>query len=508
MSPIRAEKSWTEHHEPTVFPERHSHPDATVLQEEISHHQHVEDEEEDGYRLSKEIMFFVAAVIVLATSGGLILGFGPMYSALVREGQWAELCHEKTDAGTTCPEQEVHLQYVFSTSFLCLSVANAFFGVFLDVAGPRLTSLVGLSLALIGNFVLAYGDSHTGTGSWIIIGYSLIGAGGMGSYLAAFQILQLFETQGFVCSALSSLFNCSGYIYMLLQVDGISRSGFFHIYGMIVGGCMILCFLLFPTNNIFEHRDSLVIPLLRLQKPRRVNPLTLVDAMKDELQRRDLWYFAAYFGWISLIFAFSGGAIPSILAKRAGADLESAALYTNILYPVLVNGTFIYSSLVGYVIDHYGFKVIFTSCLILVETFIILLLVPSLKIQILSFIVYAMAQACLYALQFAYIMICFPPALYGTLQAFMAIVSFLFGLLNYALNPWTQTYLEGDYTLVLLLLGIPTIGFYFFLHFIRSCEDQTVKYDEEGHPLPFSIPYSEERDQVMSVPMTERSKLI
>lgn len=132
-----------------------------------------------------------------------------------------------------CAEQEIQLQYVFSTGFLCLSAANAIFGVMLDILGPRVTILVGLGCSIIGNFALAMGDSHNGTGLWIIIGYALIGAGGMGSYLPAFQILQLYRVQGFVCSTLSSLFNCSGYIYMLLQFDGVSRRQFFDLYGCV-----------------------------------------------------------------------------------------------------------------------------------------------------------------------------------------------------------------------------------------------------------------------------------
>lgn len=161
-----------------------------------------------------------------------------MYSTLVRERQWSELCGEQALAQqerrageVLCAAQEIRLQYVFSTSFLCLSAANAVFGVTLDVLGPRVTVMAGLLLSALGNAALAIGDSKDGTGALIIAGYALIGAGGMGVYLAAFQILQLYSTQGFVCSVLSSLFNCSGYIYMLLQFDGFTtRKDFFATY--------------------------------------------------------------------------------------------------------------------------------------------------------------------------------------------------------------------------------------------------------------------------------------
>lgn len=128
-----------------------------------------------------------------------------------------------------------------------------------------------------------------------------------------------------------------------------------------------------------------------------------MSGIKEELKRPDLWYFAIYFGWMSLIFLFAGGAIPSILTALAGTDASASSLYINYLFPLIVNGTFIYSPLVGYVIDHYGFKNIFIAGIVLVQACLVLLLVPSLQMQLMTFCFYALAQACIYALQFSYI---------------------------------------------------------------------------------------------------------
>lgn len=74
---------------------------------------------------------------------------------------------------------------------------------------------------------------------------------------------------------------------------------------------------------------------------------------------------------------------------------------------------------------------------------------------------------------------CFPPELNGTLQAFMATVAFAFGLLNYVLNPWAQTNLHGDYTVVLTVLALPTLLLYVFVDVVQGCEDQVVLDDAE-----------------------------
>lgn len=89
----------------------------------------------------------MAAIVTVILIGRTACRFGPVYSLLVRENQWSELCtdEERLEAGggVLCAAQEVRLQYVFSTGFLCLSAANAFFGVLLDVVGPESLSCWG-----------------------------------------------------------------------------------------------------------------------------------------------------------------------------------------------------------------------------------------------------------------------------------------------------------------------------------------------------------------------------
>uniref|UniRef100_A0AAV1TIH6 MFS transporter n=1 Tax=Peronospora matthiolae TaxID=2874970 RepID=A0AAV1TIH6_9STRA len=358
---------------------------------------------ETRWQLSKECMFLVSAFFVLFMSGGLILGFGPVYSMLVREKLWVNVCSKEEqqnrneDSGVLCAAQEVYLQSVFSTAFLSLSASNVFFGVFLDVMGPRGTIVLALLLSTCGNFALALVQTES-SGLWIIAGYSLVAIGGMGVYLAAFQMLQLFNVQGLVCSTLSSLFNCSGFVYVLLGLHGMTRTNFFCGYGILASVCAFVGYLLFPTNNINRPSEFLAIPLLHFELPRNNTPAFLVDGLQEMLKRQDLWLLAVLFGWVSLTFAFTGGALPSLLSKLAGDDISAASLYTNVIYPIVVNSTFCYSPIVGYVIDHYGFKMVFVACIVLVQLLIVLLLVPSLQVQLITFFVFAMAQSCLYSL--------------------------------------------------------------------------------------------------------------
>jgi MFS family permease len=124
--------------------------------------------------------------------------------------------------------------------------------------------------------------------------------------------------------------------------------------------------------------------------------------LKHSLKTGDLWHFAFYFAWLSLIFSFTYGAIPSIVAERAPGD-DTAYVYTNFVFPFVSNATFLVAPFVGFCIDKRGFRFVFAACLLLTQLFLLTLLIPVFELQVCSYVVSAMAQACLYSLQFAYI---------------------------------------------------------------------------------------------------------
>jgi hypothetical protein len=72
----------------------------------------------------------------------------------------------------------------------------------------------------------------------------------------------------------------------------------------------------------------------------------------------------------------------------------------------------------------------------------------------------------------------FPAEVYGSVQAFLAVCSFLLGLLNYAFTPWVQNGLGGDYLVVLLIMAAPVLVMYFFIGLIRN--DKSPSEAKEG----------------------------
>ncbi|GMF65218.1 unnamed protein product [Phytophthora lilii] len=424
-----------------------------------------------SWRVPRAVVIVIAALLVVLCSGGLVLGFGPVYTLLVDECQWSELCAPDEEiSGVTCAKQEVKLQYIYSTAFLCLSFANVASGISLDVIGARFTVCFGLVISVIGNILLAFGQSTEGNGVSIIAGYSLIGVGGYGLYISAFQLVLLFppEQQGRITSFMSGLFNFSGYVYLLLEIHGMTRKGFFLGYAILVVVCLVVAFVVFPLNSVSLTSETYTLSGFTMKWPTVTKPKSMWPALRSQLGRKDLWFFAIFFGWVSMINAFIGGAIPNIIYKDASDNESVGDLYVNYLQPLITNGTFIYTPLLGWIIDKYGCRIVFFVTLLSTHIVIVLLLVPSLTAQTFMLIIFAFEQSAFYTLQFAYILLTFPAEVYGSVQAFLAACSFLMGLLNYAFTPWVQNGLGGDYLVVLLIMAAPVLVMYFFMGLNRN----------------------------------------
>ena len=140
----------------------------------------------------------------------MLCRYGPLYSTLVAEEEWHELCNNHSDV---CPAQASRLQSLFTTGYISLSLSNAFFGICLDTLGPRWTSVFGLALSIVGNLCFAFGNSISRGGIAFFFGFSCIAAGGMGVFLSTFQFANLFQRPALPCSILSAIFNCSGKLF-------------------------------------------------------------------------------------------------------------------------------------------------------------------------------------------------------------------------------------------------------------------------------------------------------
>ncbi|CAK4329786.1 unnamed protein product [Aphanomyces euteiches] len=404
----------------------------------------------DGHRassmeLSRSVVYAIAGILTWLTSGGLTYGsdtFGPLYTRLVDEHQWHNLCPNSTDFSVVCPEQEVQLQSVYSTGVLMTVLGQVVFGALLDTIGPRYMTLLAYMFSIAGNICMAVADAANGKEGLLVAGYALIGFGGMGILLASLQLSTLFQKPEIYIS----------YVYVLLMTH-VSRASFFWAYTIVIVEAMGLVFYIFPVHNVVSESPVVAIPGFSLKAPRvdKSKLKQLWTGLKTQIKRKDMLSFMALGSMLYLIIVFAGGAIPSIVTSLAHHDAHLKNLYTNYLYPLTAYVTGVLFALLS-------------------GSFML----PSLPAQNLSFVLMAAAQGFLNSMQYVYIMHCFPHELYGVLSGLVTLCVFAYGLLSYALTPLTQYAFDGNNNFVFLILLATTILAVFLVRFLREeseCHD-------------------------------------
>ena len=129
-----------------------------------------------------------------------------------------------------------------------------------DLLGPRAIALLGLAFAFVGNLMIAAAARSPHSSPYVYaLAYGLIGGGGNGCFIGSFQFASLFESQGTRCAVLSSGFNVAGYVYLLLNVPGVSISGFYAGSAAFVAALAAAVAVTYP-DRAYKPGDT---PMLR-----------------------------------------------------------------------------------------------------------------------------------------------------------------------------------------------------------------------------------------------------
>ncbi|KAF0724424.1 hypothetical protein Ae201684_016904 [Aphanomyces euteiches] len=165
---------------------------------------------------------------------------------------------------------------------------------------------------------------------------------------------------------------------------------------------------------------------------------TIWAGAKTSLKRKDLW-------------------ARDRLAAQQDKNADVKDEYTNYLYPLISNLSFVFSPIGGVVMLRYGFR---ATAYLTVVTFLLFcgsFMLPSLPAQNLTFVLMAATNGFFGCIQFGYIMTCFPREVYGMLSGMAALMVFFYCLLSYALTPLAQYGFGGNNNYVFLILLCTTV---------------------------------------------------
>lgn len=225
--------------------------------------------------------YFILAIALLfsAWSAGLIFGWAPLYSTLLRAGVYADRCHSSTPSNSTiespdylnnntvvvpsapegsdgllCDAQQTRLNLIYTAGSAFTQASLFVSGVFLDFQGPKLTASISALVVALGTFL--FGASLRFNVDLYIVGFALMGFGGAGINLATYTVSNLFPRyKSWVVSSLVGVWTLSSLWFLLFRPaynSGIRLDTlFFWQTGLLLITALVF-FFTFPNRALEE----------------------------------------------------------------------------------------------------------------------------------------------------------------------------------------------------------------------------------------------------------------
>ncbi|KAK9804317.1 hypothetical protein WJX72_006375 [[Myrmecia] bisecta] len=170
-----------------------------------------------GYKDAR-IALLVMAVAGEFAQGGLMFGWNAMALMLKDTGNFNRGCPPLTGTGSEvqCSTQESKLAVLWTIGIFALNFGPVLVGPVLDFVGPKLTTLLGIFLNILGLVLLAVSNSHAFNA--LHAGAVIMGLGGITYHLAQFHISNLFpRKRGLISSLFVAGFTGCGIVFFILQ---------------------------------------------------------------------------------------------------------------------------------------------------------------------------------------------------------------------------------------------------------------------------------------------------
>ena len=237
-------------------------------------------------RLDNEVVdrgtsrYFILAIALLCSvwSAGLIFGWAPLYSTLLRAGVYADRCPESiipndtsisfmhafnvTEVPTTsgaytsplCEAQQQRLILIYTAGSAFTQASLFVSGVFLDFQGPKLTASLSSLVVAVGSFL--FGAASLYKLDLYIFGFALMGFGGAGINLATYTVSNLFPRyKSWVVSSLVGVWTLSSLWFLLIRPafnSGISLHAIFFAQSALLLATAFVFFFTFPNRALRE----------------------------------------------------------------------------------------------------------------------------------------------------------------------------------------------------------------------------------------------------------------
>ncbi|KAL8786358.1 MAG: hypothetical protein Q9213_002855 [Squamulea squamosa] len=182
------------------------------------------------------------AVVYCLLAAGVVFGYAALKPVLINEGVYRDSCPDVSidaeSSSTTCYEQEIRLNLMFTTAAVATNVCALPVGTVLDRYGPRVCGLIGSLFLAIGAIFFAFAAQFPFDG--YIPGYLFLALGGPFVFISSFQLSNTFPRHsGLILALLTGAFDSSSAIFLFYRLIYIASNysftpqKFFLVYLMV-----------------------------------------------------------------------------------------------------------------------------------------------------------------------------------------------------------------------------------------------------------------------------------
>lgn len=395
------------------------------------------------------ISVLVVGVLTNLLAGGFVFGFSSLLVILRQEQTFTWLCtsaanqqahptnNNHTTTNAPCVEQELALARVFLAGNICAIGATLPMGMLMDYLNPKATALASFFLMFVGSICFAVSSQDV---DLYAVGFGLMGFAAPGCIMSTFHTTSLFPVnKGLVMTIVNAAYDSSSIMCLLflglyLIIPNVSLFHLFLGYGI---GILIPLFLAYiwimPTQRIEEADTDTNTDTDTEEAKKDLKTVDgkgmVVPSVSNEVLSMKWLLFTMFFSVNLLRFSYYLGSVGPAIVQ---ASPEQANEYLSLLGIILPLG-FLASPGVGYFIDHLtqSNSVLLVFILGLVHT--IFMCIPSLPVQILTFILFTLFRALFFSIATTFAVKNFTPALVGRVFGLTTLVGAALSSVQYAL---------------------------------------------------------------------------
>ncbi|KAI5781776.1 major facilitator superfamily domain-containing protein [Peziza echinospora] len=187
------------------------------------------------------------AVVYCLLAAGVVFGYAAIKPVLIQENVYREYCtdEELQNDVAVCFEQELRLNFMFTTAAVATNVCALLVGTILDLYGPRISGVIGSIFIAAGALLFAYAKEITSFDAYVP-GYLFLALGGPFIFIPSFQLSNTFPaSSGLILSMLTGAFDSSSAVFLFYRLAYERIGSFLSIHKFFLGYLAVPIFIIF-----------------------------------------------------------------------------------------------------------------------------------------------------------------------------------------------------------------------------------------------------------------------